>query len=135
MLGRIIGNAGLPITQRDIESISYTVRDLTTAVTINTGTMVVASCVYNALVQTDPRWTADNANTPGPNGQPLGPQNWGYNFAAVLPPSVFGNLFTLSDPDTVWRADPHQVQVTVYFTPYVGAQFSQIWRFTPLPTY
>lgn len=130
-MARILGNAGSPIVRNDISTIGYTVRDLTTGQTVASGSLTVASVVYNSLQQSDPRWEVDNEDTPGPD------MRWGYNFAATLPASAFASLFTVEPADwqVPYEVRPHRVRITVEFTPVSGEKFRQLWDCTPLASW
>ncbi len=111
--------AGRPlITQASLTSITYTVTDLATGLVLGSGTITIASSVYDALQQTDPGWTRDSAAQPGNDGA------FGYNFAFVLPASL--NPYTVSTDGTV-----HRLHVDVIYTPVSGDAYRQNWEWTP----
>jgi hypothetical protein len=126
LLARLLGSLATPITQATVASIAWKLSDLTAGTVVAAGTFVVAATILNALVQNDPRWTADSANSPGPDGL------WGYNFAAVLPASTFPatpltGQALLMTPDTL--------QCDVTFAMQDGTQFVVPYRWTPLAAY
>jgi hypothetical protein len=78
-------------------------------------------------VQNDPRWTADSAAQPGASGQ------FGYNFLATLPASIWPASTVQAPPLT---ADvPHQYQIDVVFTPTSGDRFTVSYQATAFPVY
>ena len=99
LFARVLGADGVPITQADIQSIAYTVTDLTLGTTLGTGTLPVASTVFNNLVQTDPRWTVDSALRLGPDGA------YGYNFQSTLASTLFPVTPTVSGE---WAGPPNR---------------------------
>ncbi len=114
------------MVQTDISTITYTVQDLATALTIVTATAItVSTAIFNSLQQQDARWTVDSAISPNPVDR-----RWGYNFAAVIPAASFASLFSV---DFLQQVHPHRAQITVNFTPASGEQFRQAWQVTPIP--
>lgn len=129
LMARILGNSGTPITQSDISTIAYTIRNLTLGTTPVTSTsLTVSSVVFNALQQSDQRWTADSQYAPGTD------RRWGYNFLATLPAASFADLFAV-DSASPFDVTPYKVQVSVVFTPASGQPFRQVFQFTPIPTW
>ena len=125
LLARIEGNGGQPITQADIASITWTLTDLVTPAALGSGSFVVATSVFNGLVQNDLRWQIDSETQPGRGG------HWGYNFAAVIPASSF-------PVSTVTRgnvAADLRVQADVFFTPTLGQPFRVPFRWQRLPVF
>ncbi len=127
LLARVVGYLGTPITPADVAAISWQVSDLTAGTVLGTGTFAVASVVFGGLVQTDPRWTRDSQQAPGPDKQ------WGYNFLAVVPASAFAG------PALVPLANaypPDQLQADVTMTPASGNPFRLppfLWK--PIASY
>lgn len=72
VMARILGHAGVNITQASLTSIACKVYDGTTEVAAPA--VVVADSVFDALQTSDPRWTKDAT---------------GYNFAFTVPASAF----------------------------------------------
>jgi hypothetical protein len=110
LLGRIVGNAGVPITQASLTSpLTIVVTDLTKEAAlagsgaVNTLTPAVSGVVFDSL-QTGPLWTKDSAAAPGPDGL------FGYNFAYLVPAANFNT-----------PGDKYQLDVK--FIPVVGEQF------------
>ncbi|MES2342321.1 MAG: hypothetical protein V4597_11630 [Pseudomonadota bacterium] len=114
LTARILGVTGLPITRASLTSVSWTVTDTVTGLAVvgGTGAPTVASCVTDALQQSDPRWTKDSAQAPGDDGR------WGYNFLLTLPASLFV-------VQTRYQAD-------VVFTPVTGEPFRVAFLWTPV---
>ena len=122
LLARVLGNQGVPVTQASLSAIAWTLTDLTTPAALSSGAFAVASVVFDALQQADPRWTRDSAAVPGPDGR------WGYNFLATLP----AGLFAISPAPTVGllAATPVRYQADVAFTPAAGEPFRQVFQWT-----
>ena len=75
MMARITGNDGANVTQSDVSSISYVVVDMTdTDTAVASGTLTVASVIYDTLQSGDSRWTEDST---------------GYNFGFTLAATAF----------------------------------------------
>lgn len=121
LLARISGNAGVPITQATLASIQYALTDLGSPAGVNpvTGPLTalsIAGTVFDQLQQSDPRWTRDSAQAPGPDG------NWGYNWATVLPAALF-------------TSSSNRMHVDVVFTPVIGEPWRVSFEWNPLTTY
>lgn len=131
LMARVLGNNGEPIVQADINSIAYSVRDLTDGETDSTGNaLTVSSVVYNDLQQSDARWTADSRYKPGPD------RRWGYNFATTLPATLFTDFDVgAAAAEIPYKVTPHSFLVTVKFTPVSGVAFEQAWKITNIPTW
>lgn len=102
---RVQNLAGSNITQATLSTITYSVRDMTAREDKGTGTLTIASVVYDTL-QTDSTWTEDNT---------------GYNFAWTVPASLTG-----FEPDGDYPRDdvpPHEFAVDLLFTPSSGEAF------------
>ncbi len=97
LLARVTGNAGTNITQASLTSITYAVydRSVNPVTAVNTGTLTIASVVYDTLQTTDDRWDVDTT---------------GYNFAYTFP----GTLFPSGN---------REYRVEVKFTPTSGEAF------------
>lgn len=130
LLARVLGQDGRPITRASLSTIGWTATDLTAGAAIATGTFTVASSVYDALQQTDPRWSKDSATSPGPDGL------WGWNFLASLSATLLGAATPQQVP-AGWPTPvgPRPVQVDVGFTPVSGARFTASWRLEIQPAY
>lgn len=116
LMARILGNTGRPITRASLSSITYNVQNVTDATVEGTGTLTIASVVFDSLQQTDPRWTRDSADEPGEDGA------WGYNFLATMAASLFAD-------------GGDRIQVDVKFTPASGEAFIVPFSFVPVTTY
>ena len=127
LMGRILGNSGVPITQASLASIAYAVRDLTAGTTITSGVaLTISSVVFDSLQQADPRWTKDSASSVGEDGR------YGYNFLATLPATLFTAFDVDADTEEVTT---HRYQVDVTFTPASGQPFRQAFQFPAVPTW
>src|SRR5580658_5235631 len=106
LMSRILGTSGQLVTTFTVAALSYWVRDLTAGLDVTPAQQVltVANCVFNNLVQNDPRWTRDSAQSPGPDGF------WGYNFLAGIP----GTWFTAYDQSSVNTLTPQQITSHTY---------------------
>lgn len=125
LLARIVGQNGQPITQSSLSAITYAIRDRTNGTTITSGSLTIANVVFNALQQSDARWTKDSEAAPGADGL------WGYNFLADFAGSNFpGRTASESEslPDISYRVD-------VQFATSGGYQFVQSWEFTAKRVY
>lgn len=104
LLARVLGNAGTPITQASLTSISYKVFDLNAAdptAATQTGTLTISAVVFDTL-QTDPRWTVDDE---------------GFNFAYAAPASWFSE-------------STHTYRIEYKFTPASGEAFWTVFTLT-----
>lgn len=126
LAARLRGATGVLVTQASLAAVLYTASDLTAGVQLGTGSFPIASSVFDALQQSDPRWTKDSAAYPGPDGA------WGYNFAQVLPAALLP--ITALVPGQPPPA-PHRVQVDVTFTPVSGQPVRVVFAFTPVPVF
>lgn len=106
LLARVVGNAGTPITQASLSSISRLVYVPATATSVSSGTLTISSVVYDAL-QTGDLWAADSE---------------GYNFKDTIGAS------TLSEGNTVYR-------VEYKFTPTSGEVFKVLFDLTTVESY
>ena len=95
VLARIVGNDGSNITQASITSIAYLVYDTTSSAQVITGSVTVATSVFDTL-QDDDRWPDSEAT--------------GYNFRHALPATAF-------------PTGGHEYQVEYKFTPSSGEVF------------
>lgn len=112
LFARIRGNDGLLLNRASVASITYTVTDVAAGTTVGSGIINVAAAVFDNLQQSDPRWTRDSADYPGPDGA------WGFNFAFTLPGAML--------PSAV------RYQVDVVVTPVSGEPFRVIWSLVPV---
>ena len=131
IMGRVLGNNGEPIVQADVNTIIYSVRDLTDGQTDSTlNSLTVSAVVFNDLQQSDPHWTADSRYKPGRD------YRHGYNFATTLPATAFTDFDVgVEEAEVAFAVTRHTFQVTVEFTPASGAAFRQAWQFSPIPTW
>ena len=107
LLARILGNAGTPITQASLSSISYAVFDLQgadPATAVQTGTLTISAVVFDALQTSDPRWTVDDE---------------GFNFAHAAPASWFNE-------------STHTYRIEYKFTPASGEVFWAVFTLTTI---
>lgn len=100
--------------------------DRSGATTPGSGSLTVASVVFDSLQQSDPRWTRDNAQTPDAWGL------FGYNFATELPASLFPATSTTA---AAILAAPKEYQADVIFTPASGQAFRVVFRWTAVPVF
>ncbi len=129
---RVLGLNGQPVTQATFNTISYSVRDLTAALTVATlQPLTISQVVYNALQQSDPSWTQDSATQPGPDGL------WGYNFAALLPASNFTafDVTSATAAPTPNLVIPHKFQASITLNPVSGQPLVLVYASTPIPTW
>jgi hypothetical protein len=126
LLARLLGSLGTLVTKATVSGIAYKVVDLTLGTVLGTGTFVVASSIFDALVQTDPRWVRDNARAVGPDGL------FGYNFLATLPAVTFPAAL-LTGRANLTPAD--RVHCDVTFTPTSGEVFVVPYEWTPIAAY
>lgn len=137
LLARILGLAGNPITQATLTSIAYTVTNLTLGQNVGSGTFTISTTVFDALQTNDPRWRFDDPYNPGPDGL------WGFNFAAVLPATLFPITTITTSPDLGVPGPtlpgqpptPQRMQCDVAFTPVTGQPFRQIFLWSVLDVY
>ena len=97
-MARILGNAGTPITQAGLTSITCKVIDLdsdTPATAVLTPSITVSGVINDTLQTSDARWTADTT---------------GYNFLDAMPATAFPSA-------------RHRYVVQYTFTPTSGAVF------------
>lgn len=120
MMARIRGQGGSYITQASLSSITYSIRDLSTATTTGTGSLTVSSVVFDNL-QLDNRWTKDAI---------------GYNFRTTFASGSFDN-FDVGDSDDAiaYQITRHRYQVDIRFVPASGQGFNQPFQFSPIPTW
>jgi hypothetical protein len=116
LMARIRGNQGTLITQASILSVGWTCTNLATGIASGTGTLTVTQVVFNNLQQSDPRWTRDSSDTPGPDGQ------WGYNFAFALPAAAL-------------PSGGVRYQIDAVFVPISGESFRVSWSVVPVTVY
>jgi len=129
LLARLRGSDGRLVTRASLSSIAYTVSDLSAGTSLGTGTFTISTTVYDSLQQGDPRWSADSAREPGPDG------SHGYNFAAELPASLFA-LTTLAEPGVLsGPARPGRIQADVAFTPASGQAWRVVFAWDSYPVY
>ena len=115
-MARLRGNAFALVTQSSVASITCKVFDRASATPLTpiaTPLVVVASSIYDIL-QTDGRWTADNAASPGADGA------YGYNFLFQVPGTAFPEAGRV-----------YEVEFT--FTPTAGQTIFQGFRHTTVP--
>lgn len=115
LLARLRGQGGQLVTQASISAIAYAITDLTTGVTVATGSLTVSAVLFDTLQQ-DPIWTRDSASLPGPDG------SWGYNFKTTLAAASIAN------GGDRYRAD-------VKLTPVSGEPFIVLWEWKTLAVY
>lgn len=123
VLAGVAGGGFDLLNQGSVTSLAYTVTNLTTGLAVGSGTLVVSASVFNSLQQTDPRWTQDSAQNPGPDGL------WGYNFATTLAAS----LFPPASPAVGVAATRYQADVA--FTMVSGQPFRVSWQWNSFPVY
>lgn len=128
LMARLRGAAGQPVTQASLSSITWQLSDLTAGTVAGSGTFAVASSIFDALQQADPRWQADSALVPGPDG------SWGYNFLATLGAALFP-VATLAPAQFGAAAVPHLYQADVAFQPVSGERFTVSWQLNVVPVY
>jgi hypothetical protein len=118
-------STGALITQSSVSAITYVIQDLTLATQIGSGTLTVASVVFNALQQSDARWTQDSATLLGSDGL------YGYNFAWQVPGANF--VFT---PAYDLQGNPiaHLFKIDVKFVFADGSKLELDHRITVDPT-
>lgn len=127
LMARVLGNAGTPITQASLSTLTYTIRDLTAGTTITSAqSLTIASVIYDSLQQSDPRWTKDDADNLGPDDR------HGYNLLAVIPASHFTAVDVDSDTKQITA---HRYRVDLLFTPVTGQAWIQPFEFTAVPTW
>lgn len=130
LFARLRGNAGALITQASLTSITYAVLDLTSGVSLGTGTFAVSTTVYDALQQGDPRWQVDTVAAPGRDGSS------GYNFAGTLPASLFvARTIEAIDLLAGQQPAPHEIQAEVIFTPVSGEPWRVVFRWREVVVY
>jgi hypothetical protein len=127
LLLRLRGRTGQLVTQASLASIAYAVTNLTTGAAAGSGSLAVASVIFDSL-QLDARWAKDSAAFPGPDGSA------GYNFAAELPAALFAvSAPAVPTPYTI--ATPQRYQIDVVFTPATGQPWRQIFQITAQGVY
>jgi hypothetical protein len=124
-MARILGSGGQPLGQASVASIFYVVTNLATGAQSAAVPLIVSGVVYNDLQQTDPRWTRDSADYPGPDGR------WGYNVAFTLPASAL----PVSVPTPGVTTPATRFQVDVEFIPVQGEPFRVSWSLAPVPVF
>ncbi len=100
--GLVQGNAGTNITQASLSSISYAVYrndNAGTETLTGSGSLTVASVVFDSAITNDPRYTLA----------------LGYNFLATIPASCFQQ-----------GGRTHRIEVL--FTPVTGEAFCQLFQ-------
>jgi hypothetical protein len=99
---RIYGNAGTPITQATISSITCKVFDKNVSVEtpVLTPSITVSSVVFDTLQDDDPRWTIDET---------------GYNFLHAIAATAF-------------PTNNHIYRIEYIFTPTSGAVFPLVYE-------
>ena len=131
-MARIRGQTGQLITRASLSTITYAVRNLTSATTITSAqSLTISSVVYDDLQVDDPRWDRDNEEHPGPD------EVWGYNFLATIAASHFTGV-TVADDEGVLAPNavtPHKFQVAITFTPASGQPFVQPFEFMAIPVW
>lgn len=127
LIARLRGNAGQLVTQASIAAISWQASNLTTGAVAGSGTLMPAQVIYDALQQTDPRWTLDSAAQPGVDG------SWGYNFLATLPASTFAPSILAAPPLTPAPASVFRIDVK--FTPVSGEPFYVSFQAQAVPVF
>ena len=127
LMTRLQGNNGQLVTKASLASISYQVSNLTLGTVAGTGTLAVASVIFDSLQQSDPRWTADSADSRDKFG------NWGYNFLATLPAAAFGVSTLVAQP--LAPVPPPVYQIDVLFTPASGEVFRVPFRAQAYPVF
>ena len=118
-----------PARTASLASIAWVVSNLATGASLGSGSFTVASCVYDALQQDDPRWSADSAIHPGADG------SWGYNFAGELAATLFPATALAAPGALAGPAAPQRLQADVAFTPVLGQPLRVIWSWQQLPVY
>lgn len=98
-LARILGLDGDLIVQADVSTITCLVYDITSAASIITPTVTVASAVFDTL-QTDARWSVDTT---------------GFNFSYALPATAF-------------PTGEHDYRIEYKFTPASGAAYFVVYQ-------
>jgi len=107
VLARIVGNDGSVVTQASLTSIAYLVYDKSSAANVITGSVTIATSVFDTL-QDDDRW---------PDTEPTG-----YNFRHALPATAF-------------PTGGHEYQVEYKVTPDSGEVFYIVCEVEALHTY
>lgn len=130
LLARVLGANGEPITQATLTAVTAKVTNLNSGSTGAAITLTISSVVFDALQQSDPRWTFDSVHSPGRDGR------HGYNFCANLESSNFA-LATVEGVPPAYPPSPvaRLFQVDVKFDPVTGQDFKQSWRIAVLPTF
>jgi hypothetical protein len=126
LLARLLGNLGTPVTKATLSGIAYKVSDLTTGLVPGTGTFTVATSIFDALVQNDPRWVRDSARAVGPDGL------YGYNFLATLPAATFPAALLTGRANLI---PPDKLHCDVTFTPTSGEAWVVPYEWTPIAAY
>lgn len=131
LMARVVGNQGTPINSATLAAVAYTVQDLTALTNVcGNSPLAIAGTIFDTLQQSDPRWTKDSAQQPGPDGL------YGYNFLTTLPARLFAAVNPNTDVNQITgQVTPHQYQVQVTYTPQAGEVFLGLWKFTALPTW
>jgi hypothetical protein len=137
LLARVRAQAFNFVTTAVVNSITWTLTDLTptasptTPTIVSSGTGVVANVIFNALVQTDPSWTRDGPPVVAPEtgyvpaGTIIGSDGtWGYNFKLIIP--------AVSIPITT---SGHRVHVDVVLTFTTGETLRLAFEWQVSPTY
>lgn len=129
LLARVRGGDGRLLTRASLLAVNWSLANLSTGTVLSGGALVLASSVFDALQQSDPRWQVDSAAAPGPDGA------WGYNFAGTIPAAMFP-LAQLAAPASPFSSSGKlvQVQADVAFTPVSGEPWrvSFQWRMSPV---
>ena len=104
-MARVVGQAGTAVTQASLTSIAYKVFDLdgaTPDTATATGTLTVATAVYDTLQTSDSRWTVDTT---------------GWNF-----------LDTVAAASANLPTGDHRYRVEYVFTPASGQTFRVVFE-------
>lgn len=131
LMARLRGNAGALITKTSLSTITYVATNLTLGTSAAAVALTIGSVVFDALQQSDPRWTVDSVDRPGSDG------SYGYNFLAVIPASTFplGVFATPLPGMPIAPPAPAKFQVDVVMTPTTGEPFRMPFQFPVLPVY
>ena len=106
LMGRVLGNDGVYITQAVVSSITYLVHDITAGADVTSGSVTISTTIFDTL-QLDDRWTEDDI---------------GYNFGVAVSASWFAT------PD-------HTYRVEYKFTPSSGQVFWVVFELTTSAIY
>ncbi len=116
--GRIVNpTTGVLVTQGALSSITWTVRNLGSGLTVASGTLTVSAAIFNTLQLTDAAWVQDAI---------------GYNFKTILPGTAFA--FAAVN-DAAGFPQPRTFLVSFHFTTAAGQVFAQTWTVTALAVF